>query len=271
MQTFQQWLDPYLPVSTDVVALLVLVLLVPLLAFFTARARRGWSMPLRPVGAFTRLASLSSRAAEAGRPLHVSLGRGMLGTQDTAEALAGLEVLSYVARRGATLGQPPLATMGDATLLPMAQGVTDQALREAAHADQYQASVARFSGPDGWAYAAGTATNLDRVQTVGTAYWGRFGAEGLWLAEDVAARHAAPSAGQPTRVPQMGGSAEPDAIALLQVPLDDWASGEEILAAGAYLHRPSHIGSLAAQDVLRSIVIVAIIVGVALFSLGWIG
>ena len=90
---------------------------------------------------------------------------------------------------------------------------------------------------------------------------GRFGVEGLWLSEAEAGAEQA----------RLGGTAQPDAAALLTTSLDDAVHGEEVFAAGAYLHRPSHLGSLATEDALRVLVVVAILGGVVLASLGWLG
>ena len=51
--------------------------------------------------------------------------------------------------------------------------------------------------------------------------------------------------------------------------LDETVVGEDVYAAGAYLHRPSHLGSLAAQDILRIVIVLSIIVGVVMVSLGY--
>ena len=68
---------------------------------------------------------------------------------------------------------------------------------------------------------------------------------------------------------QLGGAVDPSAQALLQFSLDDTVIGEEVYAAGAYLHRPSHLGSLATQDVIRIALILSIIAGVIMISLGY--
>ena len=58
------------------------------------------------------------------------------------------------------------------------------------------------------------------------------------------------------------------AQALLQFSLDEAVIGEEVYAAGAYLHRPSHLGSLATEDIIRIVLILSIVAGVIMISLG---
>jgi len=68
----------------------------------------------------------------------------------------------------------------------------------------------------------------------------------------------------------LGGTAAPSAMALMQTTLDESVIGEEVFAAGAYLHRPTHLGSLATQDAMRIVAILAIITTVVVTSLGYL-
>ena len=261
MPTFIQALAPYLPLSADVAALLVLLVALPLFIAFTVRALRGRGPAVRPIAAYERLERLVNQAAESGRPVHVALGTGALGEPGTAETLAGLTAFDYVARRAAVWGQPVVASTGDGATLPAAQGLLREGLEEAGYPEQYGASALHYYGPAPLAYSAGAAELGRRRDAVGTLLLGRFGVEGLWLAE----------AGAGAEETRLGGAAQPDAAALLATSLDDAVHGEEVFAAGAYLHRPSHLGSLATEDALRILVIAAILGGVLLASLGWLG
>jgi hypothetical protein len=259
--TFIQALAPYLPLSADVTALLVLLVAVPLFIAYTVRAMRGRGPAVRPIATYERLERLVNQAAESGRPLHVALGTGTLGEPDTAETLAGLTALDFVARRAAVWGQPVVASTGDGATLPAAQGLWREGLEEAGYPEQYGASALHFYGPAPLAYSAGASALGARREAAGTLLLGRFGVEGLWLSEAEAGAEQA----------RLGGTAQPDAAALLTTSLDDAVHGEEVFAAGAYLHRPSHLGSLATEDALRVLVVVAILGGVVLASLGWLG
>lgn len=258
MQAVIQVLDPFLPLSTDIAALAVLLFALPVFVLHTLRARRGARPAVRPLAAFEKLERLVNQAAESGRPVHVAVGTGQLGAADTPEALMGLVVMDYVARRAAVHAQPIMGSTGDPASLLVSQGLVRQALLEAGFPDRYRASDVGFYGPEPLAYAAGALDVEGHRRDVGAVLLGRFGIEGLWLAE---------AGAEPNRV-QLGGTAQPDAVALMQASLDEYLSGEEIFAAGAYLHRPSHLGSLQTQDVLRFLTIALIVVGATLVSLG---
>lgn len=258
MQALFQSIDALLPTSVDVAALAILLLFVPLVVALSLRAKGGRRIALRPIAAYARLRALVSQGAESGGPVHVALGVGRLGTDATLESLMGLVMFDYVARRASAANQPALATAGDATLLPAAQAVLHQARAEAGYAERYAGREVQFYGPDPLAYGAGAYAAAVRQRPLGHALLGRYGPEGLWLAEATAGLGA----------PRLGGATDPSSAALLAASVDDLLVGEEVFAAGAYLHRPSHLGSLAAQDVVRVVAILAIVLGVVLTSLG---
>jgi len=238
-------------------ALLLLVIL-PFFVVFTWKAQHGWRPALRRIAVYERLKHLVSQAAEAGQPMHVAIGSASLAGLQSSETLAGLAAFDFVAQKASVWGQPVVATAGDGASLLVAQGLLRSALDAAGYSEQYRVSSLQYSGPDPLAYAAGAAELAEQRQVLGTLLLGHFGPEGLLLAEAGAAEDRT----------QIGGAALPDGAALLHAALDESVQGEEVLAAGAYLHRPSHLGSLAAEDLLRAAVVAAIVVGGVLASLG---
>jgi hypothetical protein len=245
--------------NIDLAALVMLLVFAPLLVFFTLRAKSGRRFAMRTIPAYERIRSLVSHAAETGLPVHVGMGSGQFGGEATPEALMGLTVFDYVARHAAMYNQAVLGTTGDATILSAAQGALQRARHEVGFPELYTSQEVRFFGPDPLAYAGGTLRSLDREEYLASILMGRFEAEGLWIAEST----------NDLGIPQVGGTSEPSAAALMFVSLDEAVIGEEVFAAGAYLHRPSHLGSLATQDLIRIITILSIIVGVVMTSLGY--
>ena len=66
------------------------VFLIILAAFivFVSRARRSHPQ-LRPIGAFDALKTLLARAAEAGHPVHISVGTAGVGSASTVDTTTG--------------------------------------------------------------------------------------------------------------------------------------------------------------------------------------
>ncbi len=259
MPSFTLIIDSLLSSSVDIIAVLLLVILTPLLIVFTIRAREERHFPLRSIPVYETIRRLASQAKETGYPIHVAMGTGRVGTETTPDSVMGLVVFDYVARNAAISNQPVQATAGDATLLAGAQGILQAARSEVGYPERYTSKEISFYGATPLAYSAGTLATLRDRRYLGNLFLGEFGPEGLWVSESVADRGFT----------QVGGASGPDSAALLAASLDDTVVGEDIYAAGAYLHRPSHLGSLAAQDVLRVVLILSIIVGVVLVSLGY--
>lgn len=242
--------------TIDLTTLAMLAVFVVLFSLFTLLAKSGRWFPLRPIAVYGRIRQLASQATETGRGIHVALGSGQPEGITSGQALAGLTVLAYVARHVAHCNQPVRATSGNPSLLPAAQGIIQRAETAAGYPEPYTGSRATFYGPDPLAYAAGASRNIQAAPLLANVMVGRFGAEGLWLAE---ATH---------NTVTLGGTDELAGASLLHIATDDALLGEDLFAAGAYLGRDSHLGSLAAEDAVRIIIMISIVVGVVATSLG---
>jgi hypothetical protein len=247
--------------NIDLAALAILVIFVPFFLLLTLRARQGHRFSLRPIAFYERARQLVAQAAESGRGLHLGLGASQLGSATTPESLAGATVLSFVARHAAMYDQRTVATVGDGTLLGLAQGVLQRSRQEAGFPEHYAGRDVRFYGQDRLAFALGTAETQRNEGFLGSVLVGPLEAEGLWIGER----------GEQGRQALLGASSDPAAAALLDLAMDASLVGEDVYAAGAYLHKPAHLGSLAAQDFMRVILILAIIAGVVFKSLGYWG
>jgi hypothetical protein len=241
-----------------VMAVVFLLAFTGLLLFFTARITAGHSLALRQIRAFDRLKGLMGRSVESGRALHLSLGIGGLADQTTADSLAGLAVLNYLASQAATTGTPPMVSMADPTVMLFAQN----AIRAAYGDDTEGAEVAyrhiRWIAPQPAAYAAGVMSILDLDEVDSNVMVGRFGDEYLLMGETAARRGVA----------HIGGTSDPNTLPFVYATADDILLGEEIYAAGAYLQkRPALLASLAAQDTMRWLVALVILGGIVLASL----
>lgn len=238
--------------------LLILLLFVGLLLYFTAQVTAGRIPILRRIRAFESLRGFTGQAMETGRPLHLSLGLGSMATETTADSLAGLSVLSYLAEQAAVTGVAPIVSMADPTVMLFAQNT----LRTTHIDDQEGVEEAyrhvRWIAPQPAAYAAGVMSILG-IERVGTNVMvGNFGDEYLLIGEATARYNIA----------HIGGTSNPNTLPFIYASAQETLLGEEIYAAGAYLQkRPAHIGSLVAQDIMRWLVALFILGGIVLASL----
>lgn len=234
-----------------------LLLFVPTLLFFRARVRAGKRPSLRPLSAFARLRGLVGLAAESGRALHLSLGTGSVQGTAAAESLAALDLLDAVGQQAAAYGARSLVTTGDPALLLAAQGVLQGGYEDQGLLREYDPLSARLVAPEPAAYAAGVLDVVHHEPLTAHVMAGRFGDEYLLMAE--AAAHQG--------LEQAGGAAQPAVLPFVHATANHPILGEELFAAGAYLRGgPAHVGSLLAQDWMRLLLIVVLIVGIVVKS-----
>jgi hypothetical protein len=239
-----------------------LVLLCALLILaLTILERRRNLRRLRPIKAFEELRRTIDLSVEDGSRMQVSLGRGGLLGPQSAAALAGLSLLRQVAETASDSDLPPIATSGEATLALLSQDTLRSAYQRLAIGEQYHNGLGAVTGLTPFSYGAGTMPLVLDKQVSASALIGNFGLEaGLII-----------SASQQRQGFALGGSDSLSAQALLFASADQPLIGEELYATGAYTGAgASHEASLYAQDMLRWIIVVVILV-VAIGSLFGLG
>lgn len=239
-------------------ALTVIVMLF-LILLFTHWVKSGREIHLRPIPALDDLPNLVSQAVESGQQIHVSVGTGGITGTMTAATLAGLVVLDHIAERGSAAGAAPMVTVADPMVLPAAQDGLRRAFARAGRAKEYRSTQVEIIAPQPTIYALGAAMRLDADETAANVMIGAFGQEALLLAEP----------GAQKGIPQTSGTDAPQAMGLLYAASDSPIIGEEIFAIPAYLgHKPAHLASLKAQDVMRIGVVALIVIAALLQTLG---
>ena len=117
----------------------------------------------------------------------------------------------------------------------------------------------RFLAPDSVAYAVGVMTALRQEPVASHTMAGSFGEEYLLMGETGKARG----------VEQIAGASDPQVLPFQYATGDELLMGEELYAGGAYLARlPWHLASLVAEDWFRTLLILAILAGIILKTLG---
>jgi hypothetical protein len=239
-------------------ALVIVVIAALLLVAFTFMRRRSPAV-LRPIQAFERLGHAIGLAVENGTRLHISLGRGNLFTARGGSALAGLAMLRRLAERTSVSDRPPIVTSGDASLSILSQDTLQAGYKAAGADDQYRATTGRLTGLTPFSYAAGAIPVTRDENVSANVLLGDFGAEAALLAE----------AADRENTHLIAASDNLSAQAILYAAAQDPLIGEELFASGAYVGAgPSHEASLHVQDVLRWLVILAILVGALLRMVG---
>lgn len=244
--------------TVALIALGILAIAAILLFVFTLIRRRSPGV-FREIKAYDRLNRAVGRAVEDGTRLHISIGRGNLFTTRGGSALAGLAMLRRLSERTSLSDNPPIVTSGDASLAILSQDTLQSGYRAAGAEEQYRFTTGRLTGLTPFAFAAGTIPVMRDENVSTNIVLGDLGAESALLVE----------AADREDTDLIAASDNLSAQSVLYASSQDPLIGEELFAAGAYIGAgPTHEASLQAQDVLRWVVIVAILGGAALKFMG---
>lgn len=237
----------------------IVLLLAALLLLALTLLRRKSPAVLRSIEAYERLNRAIGLSVEGGTRLHISIGRGNLYTARGGSALAGLAMLRRLTERTSLSDQPPIVTSGDASLAILSQDTLQSGYRAARAEDQFRLTNGRLTGLTPFAFAVGTLPVIRDEGVSANVIIGELGAEAALLADAAESKNADLIAAS-DNLP-----AQSVLYAASQAPL----IGEELFAAGAYLGAgASHEASLQTQDILRWLVILAILGGAVLKFLG---
>jgi hypothetical protein len=230
-----------------------------LLLIFTIAARRGFRPALRDLGAYRTLPEQVGQAVETGGRLHISLGPGGLIGREAGTTLAALSVLDAASAASVISDELPVATTGDATTLLAAADTVRRAYERVDNLEKYETKAVRLVALDAMAMAAGTTSIIADDGVQANVLVGSFGQEAALMTE----------AGHRQRIPQTLGSDRLEGQAVALAMADHPLIGEEVYAARAYLDRtPTAVGGLAAEDILRWVIVALIVGGVVLQTLG---
>ena len=236
-----------------------LVILTAILLLVFTYLRRKSPAVLRRIEAYERLNRMVGLSVENGTRLHISLGRGNLFTSRGGSALAGLAMLRRLAERTSMSDRPPIVTSGDASLSILSQDTLQAGYRAAGAEDQYRSSTGRLAGLTPFSYAAGTMPVTRDEMVSANVVIGDLGAEAALLAE----------AADREDTSLIAASDNLSSQSILYASAQDPLIGEELFASGAYVGAGvSHDASLQVQDILRWLVILAILGGAFLKLMG---
>ncbi len=239
------------------VTFLIELLFCTAILMMISRARKGIKIPqLYQVPGLDAIDEAIGRATEMGRPVHFSPG---IGSVDNAQTLAGLSILSYVARQCARYETDLIATNRQTVVYPIAEEIVKQAFAQEGKLADYKIENVRFISQDQWAYASGVTGIMHREKPAANFLLGAFWAESLLFAE----------IGATTGAMQVAGTARTGQIPFFVVACDYCLIGEELFAASAYLTKePILVGSLIVQDWGKMFAAICIVIGVLLESAG---
>ncbi len=238
--------------GVTLIASLIFALLVTI---FIQLAKRGKDLYIRPIAGIEEIDNAIGRATEMGRP--ILFCPGLSGINDVA-TLAGLSILSRVAKKAAEYDTRILVPCRDYIVMPIAQEIVREAHYEAGRPDSFDKNNVFFMSDQQFAYVAGVNGVMIRQKTATNFYMGMFYAESLIMTET----------GNATGAIQIAGTDAVTQIPFFITTCDYTLIGEELYAASAYMARqPLMLGTLKAQDYAKFIILTFLILGTILSSL----
>ncbi len=238
--------------STDTVVagLLLGMGFIVLMGLQILRGKKGPDPIVRPLPAFQELKTEVGYAAESGGGVHIALGNSSLYGQGTITSVAALQLLTSISDTMVAYDTPPVVTVGDPTLLPLAQDILRRTYERVGRAELFDPRQVWFVAPSPVAYAAGAA-QVSAVELISAEMIiGDFNAEVAFVGQSSMRRG----------VSSLAAVAAPAAIGALYSTISRLAMGEEMFAGSAQVTgERRYVLALLTQDVLRMIIVLAIL------------
>jgi hypothetical protein len=229
---------------------------VGLVLSFIRVAHGGANLFIRRIAGLDAIDEAVGRCTEMGKATLYIPG---ISTIADVATIASLNILGQVAKKIASYQSRIIVPNRDPIVYPVTQDVVKLAFIEAGYPQDYRDEDVYFVTNDQFAYAAAVCGTMVRERPGANLLLGMFYAESLVLAETGASIGAI----------QIAGTDAVSQLPFFVTACDYTIIGEELYAASAYISRePTLLGSLKGQDAFKALVIVLIVLGVVLMTVG---
>ncbi len=244
---------------TRLAALIMIGAAVVLLAFFWLLKRKNPYAGLRTLAPFKPLEKARLQAIEDGSRMVIMLGNSLLSQEVSISGMGGMPILKKLADQAVLGDHAPIAMSGEGSLACLSQMILAGAYRDGLAPELFSNDQSQFAGASPFAYLAACLAEGFDDNNSALVLAGHFRPEMVLLA-DLAGREG---------LFCLADSDAPGAQALFYASTMHTLIGEEFYAGGANLRiHPLQAASLRTQDVLRILIAVTLIVGVALKLMG---
>lgn len=237
--------------------LIVVALLGTIIILFLWRAKRNPNMFLRKIAGLDAVDDSIGRATEMGRDILYLMGNGQMSDLPT---IASANILSRVAREAAKHNTKLKVPCFDPVVMSVARDIVKEAYLAEGKIDDLSNCEVFFVSQDPFSYAANVDGVILRDKPATNLMMGQFGPEALLISE----------VGASQGMIQVSGTNEISQLPFFITTTDYTLIGEELFAASAYLSRNSKLlGNLKGQDAGKLLLIIVIILGTILSTLGF--
>ena len=237
-------------------SLIIIIIISLVFMWYIGEAKKGKNLYIRKIAGLDAVEEAVGRSTEMGKPIMYILGIGYVTDIPT---IAGLTILGRVAKKAAEYDTRIMVPSYDPIVMTTAQEVVKEAFTEAGRPDTYRKQDIMYLTQDQFGYAAGVDGMMLREKPGAIFLQGLFFAESLILAET----------GHSIGAIQIAGTTETAQLPFFVAACDYTLIGEEMMAASVYLQKePLMLGSLVAEDFLKILIIIIVLIGFIVGILG---
>jgi hypothetical protein len=231
------------------------------LYYYIDRASSGAEIYLRKIPGLQALEEAVGRATEMGKSVLFVPG---IMDLDQVETVTGLNLLGHVAEYTAKYETSLNVPVSKSIVMEAGREICKESYLKSGRPDLYYDDMVHYISDEQFAYAAGVNGIMEREKPAACFYLGKFYAESLILAET----------GNSIGAIQIAGTGSPSQIPFFVTACDYTLIGEEFFTASAYLsNKPELVGSIKGQDMVKLLVMFAMVLTVVfngLYQAGWI-
>lgn len=231
------------------------------LYYYIDRASSGEEIYLRKIPGLQALEEAVGRATEMGKSVLFVPG---IMDLDQVETVTGLNLLGHVAEYTAKYETSLNVPVSKSIVMEAGREICKESYLKSGRPDLYYDDMVHYISDEQFAYAAGVNGIMEREKPAACFYLGKFYAESLILAET----------GNSIGAIQIAGTGSPSQIPFFVTACDYTLIGEEFFTASAYLsNKPELVGSIKGQDMVKLLVMFAMVLTVVfngLYQAGWI-
>ena len=240
------WFD-YAQLPTLIAALISIFIVL----YTTYHRRSRENFKIREIAGLKAFDDAIGRATEMARPILYTPGWG--GDIQRATTIASLNILSHVAEKTASYDCRLLFPTHDPVIMTVAQEVIRESYSRAGYPERFHQDDINYVSSSQFGYAAAVEGMIARLKPASVFLLGTFEAESLIMAET----------GNMAGSIQIAGTDSTIQLAFFIVACDYTLIGEELFAASGYLSQDQSIlASINAQDIMKVLIVVVMIVGI---------
>lgn len=243
-------------INTETILTFVISIITILIVLYTTYHKSSDKFTMREIGGLKAVEDAIGRATEMAHPVLYTPGWG--GDIQRPTTIASMNFLSHVAEKTAEYNCRLVYPTHDPVIMAVAQEVVKESYSRAGYPDRFNIDDILYVSSSQFGYAAAVDGLISRTKPSSIFLLGTFEAESLILAET----------GNSINAIQIAGTDSTIQLSFFIVACDYTLIGEELFAASGYLSGDKMIlASVRAQDIMKVLIILFLIVAVVLASI----